>query len=173
MERETKSWKNTVGKLELDSENSTWSFTSSKREKVISINSWRITEKGYMTEIFLEDSVWKQEIIIEMIEKNFNDEIFLPENPDETADKIMELCGSLLSIDTTHTAYNMASSLYNCLEKLFTEPFLRNVKCMHVYYGNGLFFGVKRIQHNKVKRIGCIPKRCMEFLGTRLDSIAD
>lgn len=173
MERETKSWKNTVGKLELDSENGTWRFTSNKGKKVIDISSWRTTEKGDMTEIFLEDSKWKKEIIIEMIEKNFNDEFFSPKNPDETADKIMELCGSLLSIDTTRTAYNMASSLYNCLEKLLTEPFLRNVKCMHVYYGNGLFFGVKRIQYNKAKRIECIPKRCMEFPGTRLDSIAD
>lgn len=173
MEQETKSWENTVGELELDSENCTWRFTSRIGKKVILINSWRTTEKGDMTEIFLKDFDWNKEIIIEMIEKKFNDEFYSPKNPKETANKIMELCKTLLSVETERTINNMYSSLYHCLEKLLTEQTSSNVKCMHVYYGNELFFGIRRNRFNKPKRIDCIPKRCLEFPGTRLDSIAD
>ena len=175
MENEVKCWESEIGKLELDLSNSTWCFTNRfGSQRVIFINSWQMTAKGPITEIMLQNSEKEKRIIFEMIERNFNKEIFLPENSDEMADKIMKLCETVLSIDTSTSEYHIGSSVYSCAEELLTEKlFDKNVKCIHVYYGNGLFFGIRKDWFNKVKRIDSIPKRCMEFPGTRLDSISD
>ncbi len=166
MENKEKCWKTKKGELYFSFTSNTWSFINDSRK--VFITSWRDTEKGPMTEVVLEDG--KNQVILEILEKEFNEELYLPEQPDETMKKVMDLCQTISIIDTGRTDYWMTSSLISCMKKLIQQS-SGKIKCIHAYYGNGLFFGMKMNIFGKIKKLDSIPGRCMEFPGTRLDTV--
>ncbi len=166
MENREKCWKTEEGELSFDFTSSIWAFINGSRK--IFITSWRGTKKGPMTEIFLKDG--EKEVIIEILEKKFNEELFLPEQADETMKKVIELCKTISSIDTSCTKYWMLSSLIPCVKEL-TQRLSDEIKGIHTYYGNGLFFGMRMNKFGKIQKLDSIPSRCMEFPGTRLDTL--
>lgn len=166
MEHEEKYWQNDEGELTFDLTANIWAFTSESR--MVVITSWRNTKKGPMTEVVLEDG--KKQVILEIIEKNFNEEWFSPKQSDKTAEKIMELCSAILTIDTSGAEYWIISSLRPCVEKLMEHS---RIKCIHAYYGNGLFFGMTKNKIGQIKKMDTLPNRSMEFPATRYDCISD
>lgn len=168
MANKEKCWKTEEGELYFDFTSYIWVFINGSRK--ISIISWRDTKKGPMTEIVLKDE--EKQVIIEILEKKFNEELYFPEQADETMKKVMELCRTISSIDTKGTGYFMISSLIPCVQEL-TQRLSDEIKGIHTYYGNGLFFGMMRNKFGKIQKIDSIPSRCMEFPGSRLDSIVD
>ena len=82
----------------------------------------------------------------------------------------MELCKIISSIDTKGTGHFMISSLIQCVEEL-TQRLSNEIKGIHTYYGNGLFFGMIKNKFGKIQKLDSIPSRCMEFPGSRLDSL--
>lgn len=160
-------WKGKEGELFFDSSSCIWTFVCDSRK--ITIISWADTQKGPMTELTILSAGKK--IIIEVIERKFNTELYSPVKAEESAKKVLELCSVLSSIDMTSVPYWMILSLHPRIEEV-AKQFVR-AKSIHAYYGNGLFFGIKINLFGKVKRLDSIPGRCMEFPGTRLDSIVD
>lgn len=168
MKHEEKCWKNEKGELILDLTVNIWVFTNESRNVVIT--TWANTKKGGpITEVVLEDG--KKQVILEILEKNFNEELFSPKNPDKTAEKVMELCDTILTIDTSGSEYWIILSLRRCVKNLMEQ--LNTVKGIHAYYGNGLSFGMTRNKFGQIKKMDAIPSRSMEFPATRLDSIMD
>lgn len=166
MENKEKRWKTQKGELYFDFTSNIWAFISDSRK--IFITSWRGTKKGPMIEIVLENE--KKQVIIEILEKNFNEELYLPEQADETMKKVMELCRIISSIETERTDYWMFSSLTSCVQELMRWE-SAEIKGIHTYYGNGLFFGMKKNIFGKTEMLNSIPSRCMEFPGSRLDTV--
>ena len=121
-----------------------------------------------MTEIVLKTE--KKQVIIEILEKKFNEELYLPEQADKTMKKVMKLCRIVSSIETEMTDYWMTSSLTSCVQELMRWDF-EEIKGIHTYYGNGLFFGMRKNIFGKTEMLNSIPSRCMEFPGSRLDSV--
>ncbi len=168
MANKEKCWKTEEGELYFDFTSHIWAFINGSRK--IFITSWRVTQKGPMTEVVLEDE--EKQVIIEILEKKFNEELYLPKQADETMKKVMELCKIISSIDTEGNVYWMISSLTPCVQKLM-QQFSDDIKGIHTYYGNGLFFGMRKNIFGKIQKLNSIPSRCMEFPGSRLDSILD
>lgn len=167
-----KCWKTEEGELYFDLTSHIWAFINGSRK--IFITSWRATQKGPMTEVVLEDEYEDEEkqVIIEILEKKVNEELFLSEQANKAMKKVMELCKIISSIDTKNTDYHMISSLIQCVEKL-TQLLSNEIKGIHTYYGNGLFFGMKKNIFGKIKKLDSIPRRCMEFPSSHLDSFLD
>lgn len=173
MQETEKCWKTEDGELYFSFICNTWTFTNGSRRTFIT--SWRDTKKGPITEIVLEDNEddnEKEFVIIEILEKKFNKELYLPRQVDETMKKVMEICKIISNIDTECTEYHRISSLLPCIQELI-QRLSDEIKGIHVYYGNGLFFGMRKNRLGKIEKLNLIPSRCMEFLGSRLDSIAD
>lgn len=166
MANKEKCWKTEEGELYFDLTSHIWAFINGSRK--IFITSWRDTKKGPMTEVVLEDE--EKQVIIEILEKKFDEDLYLSEQADKAMKKVMELCKIISSIDTTGTGYFMISSLIPCVEEL-TQRLSNEIKGIHTYYGNGLFFGMIKNKFGKIQKLDSIPSRCMEFPGSRLDSL--
>lgn len=166
MGNKEKCWKTKKGKLYYNFTSHIWAFISGSRK--IFITSWSGTQKGPMTEIVLKTE--KKQVIIEILEKKFNEELYLPEQADKTMKKVMKLCRIVSSIETEMTDYWMTSSLTSCVQELMRWDF-EEIKGIHTYYGNGLFFGMRKNIFGKTEMLNSIPSRCMEFPGSRLDSV--
>lgn len=164
MKNEEKCWKCDEGELTLDLMSNIWYFCSGSRQ--VWITPWRKTEKGPMTEVVVSEE--ETEVILEILEKDFKKEWYSPKQPDETADDVMELCKDILSIDLSGTDYARSSSLRHFVQQIMQ---LRKIKGIHVYYGNGLFFGMIRNLIGQIKELDRISKRCMVFPATRIDSL--
>lgn len=166
MANKEKCWKTEEGELYFDLTSHIWAFINGSRK--IFITSWRDTKKGPMTEVVLEDE--EKQVIIEILEKKFNEELYLSEQADKAMKKVMELCKIISSIDTKGTGYFMISSLIPCVEELIRR-LSNEIKGIHTYYGNGLFFGMTKNKFGKIQKLDEISRRCMEFPGTRFDSL--
>ena len=166
MANKEKCWKTEEGELYFDLTSHIWAFINGSRK--IFITSWRDTKKGPMTEVVLEDE--EKQVIIEILEKKFDEELYLSEQADKAMKKVMELCKIISSIDTKGTGHFMISSLIPCVEEL-TQRLSNEIKGIHTYYGNGLFFGMIKNKFGKIQKLESIPSRCMEFPGSRLDSL--
>lgn len=167
-----KCWKCANGELSIDSDSEIWVYESKSCR--ISITAWYNSKKGPMTEIVFEfDKDGKKQVIIECLETKYNRLLSEPKyyEVEDSAKNVMEICDILLKIDTNSSEYWMVSSLQECVKNLANK--LTNSKCFHVYHGNGLFFGMSKSISGKMKFLDSIPRRCMEFPGSRLDSIAD
>lgn len=185
MKNGEKTWEVEIGEWKLQKEKAElewnpnkriWKLTTSSNIQVICISSIKWCDKGCpMTQIVFTDAKERKEVFFEILEKKFNEEFYYPKELDETAKKITELCKTVLDINTNTSDTCMVSSVRRCTEKLLLEQLSENVKCIHVYYGNGLFFGMKRKLFNKeIERIKVIPMRCRESpLKNFLDSISN
>lgn len=166
MVNEEKCWKTEEGELYFDLTSHIWAFINGSRK--IFITSWRDTKKGPMTEVVLNDE--EKQVIIEILEKKFNEELYLSEQADKAMKEVMELCKIISSIDTKGTGNFMISSLIPCVEELIRR-LSNEIKGIHTYYGNGLFFGMTKNKFGKIQKLDEISGRCMEFPGTRFDSL--
>lgn len=175
MKNGEKTWEVEIGKCEIPKEKAElewnpnkhiWKLTKNSGSQVICINPTKWCDKGCaMTQIVFVNVEQRQEVFFEILEKKFNEEFYYPKELDETAKKITQLCKTMLYNINMHTSETcMISSLRRCTEQMILKQLSENVKCIHVYYGNGLFFGMKRKCFNKeeVERIKAIPMRCRE-----------
>lgn len=162
-----KCWKCADGELSVDSKSSIWVFKNKTCQ--IFITSWYDSEKGPMTEIVYESS--KRQIIIDCLEKKPNKLFYEPKYFDEASTKVIKICETLLNMDQDSSDYFLVTPLQESLEKMIEH--LSNIKCFHAYHGNGLFFGLSVSRSRKTKFLETVPRRCMEFPGTRLDSLSD
>lgn len=156
MENNEICWESEVGKLSYDFKSRTWRFKTAIAE--ISLVSWRCTKKGPLTELYLTTE--KREVIIEVLEKKFNTELYEPENLDETHEKVLSMCTTLLN-NVDYSSSYLYSELISCVTHLseqFTTP-----TTFHVYFGNGLFFGLYKYKFGKISRIRNIPPRCPNY----------
>ena len=161
MKNGEKIWDIEMGELEWSPNARLWKFTNCSDSQVICISSRKGSDKGSMTQIVAINSRRGQDVFFEILEKKFNEEFYYPKELDETAERIMGLCKTVLKHINESC---MISPEKKCAEKLLLEHLSNNVKCIHVYYGNGLFFGMKRKRFNKeeVKKIKSIPMRSRE-----------
>lgn len=174
MKNGEKTWEVEIGEWEYEKQKAElewspnehiWKLTNSSTSQVICVSTMKWHAKNhYMTQIVLTDLEQRHEVFFEILEKKFNEEFYDSKELDETAKKITELCKTVLDINTYTSDTCMISSVRRCTEKLLLEQLSENVKCIHVYYGNGLFFGMKRKRFNKeeVEKIKAIPMRCRE-----------
>ena len=165
MKHEMQDCNNSNGKLFLGDRSRIWVYDDGSRE--VLITAWAITKKGVpITEIFIDGKV-----ILELIDKKFNEEFYEPKDMEKTTAEIRHLCDSVLIIDTISDFADFTrvpNELYDCVEKLLTE--MKNVKEIHAYCGNGIFLGMKRNAFGKIIKLNAIPPRSNKFPGTRFDS---
>lgn len=166
MKNGEKTWEVEIGEWEYEKQKAElewnpnthiWKLTISRNSKVICISTimWH-----YMTQIVFTDAEQRQEVFFEIFEKEFNEEFYYPKELDEIAKKITEICKIVwkyIGKDST------SSPEESCAEELLLNHFSDNAT-FHVYYGNGLFFGMRRKRFNKeeVEKIEAIPMRCRE-----------
>lgn len=162
-------WKTEKGELHFNFISNIWTFSGSRYSGPlwISIISSPDTKKGPITEIVLENE--RKQVIIEILEKKFNKELYLSKQLDKTMKKVMEICRIVSNIETELTDYGMISSLNSCVQELM-QWYSDGIKEVHTYYGNGLFFGMRKNIFGKTKMLNSIPSRCMQFPGSRIDS---
>lgn len=140
---------------------------SVQRERTIWVHAWRKTRKGNIIEIALKDYATGKNIIFEIVESDFNKEIF-ESMSSETEDKVMELCQPLLELRLEFNIYAMRNFLENCIKEMFRcYPFESKIKRIDVYFEDGQFFGMKWKENAQIRKIPCIGSRCcLGFPGT-------
>lgn len=169
MKNGEKTWEVEIGEWEYEKQKAElewspnkrmWKLTISNDSRIIFISSMKWCDKGCsMTQIVFTDAEQRQEVFFEILEKKFNEEFYYPRELDETAKKITELCKTVWKFIGKDSTFSPEKS---CAEELLLKHLSENVKCIHVYYGNGLFFGMKRKRFNKeeVEKIKAIPMIC-------------
>lgn len=151
-------WETTKnGELYLDLTVNVWTYRGGSRE--ITITPWNDTKKGPITEICIQEG--GEEFVIEILEKEFDKELFSPEDPNEAAEEVMGFIVILSRMEMNDT-----EKLRNCVKK-FTKKLTR-IRAVHVYCANNVSFGMKKKWFGKIKLIHHIPDRAIEFLGTKL-----
>lgn len=168
MKNGEKTWEVEIGEWEYEKQKAElewnpnkhiWKLTISSNSKMIFISTTMWHNKNhYMTQIVFTDAEQRQEVFFEIFEKKFNEEFYYPKELDEIAKKITEICKIVWKYIGKDSTFSPEES---CAEELLLNHFSDNAT-FHVYYGNGLFFGMRRKRFNKeeVEKIKAIPMRC-------------
>lgn len=142
------------GVLFFDRAFGSWAFARGLRK--IFITPWRDTSKGPITQIIMREK--GKEIIIEIVEKDFDEELFSPKQLSESVEHLMEYIEILFEEIQMHdTTEHMISSLYLCVKRITQK--LWRIKEVHVYCGK-VSFGMKK-NFGKIKNIKSIPDKAM------------
>lgn len=143
----------------------TWEFLEEVRERRISVISWDETLKGAITEIYFKDK--DKEFIIEILERNFNREFYIPRDYEGTAKIIMNVCQQIAATVDTSPESMFPNALKDTIEVIMCHYYPNEAKEAHIYYGLGEFFGIKK-EFTFFTEQKEIPARSIKCPGTRM-----
>lgn len=152
-----KKWKTNFGELSFNYHSNIWLFKNEFRE--ITIIAWKETEKGPLLELVSTEKKTNQQIIFEIIEKKFSNDLYCPDNLKSSSKRVLNLC---------ITIEDCALSPSYCTLQLIKN---KHFKAVHTYYGNGNFCGMKKNLFGRIKRLRTLPPKCIMYSSCRFDSI--
>lgn len=144
-----------------DSQEKNWVLDDHRGRK-ITVTAWKNSLKGPMVEIFIKED--ERQIILEILMKEIDYEIYEPSSCNETAGRMLRLYKELEEEkDSEWTISDSVFAYYSKMRRWLLR--MANAKAIHAYIDVGVSFGLKKTWRG-IKEI-TVPMRCHEVPGSR------